>query len=128
MKVRKSDHEMARKKVKSRPSARQAFRAIISRINWLDDKVQIRNANGQPHDLYIDEREALLWVLDKIASLSRNLVSRDEVIRELLINRRCACGGWSCPRCLVTIEEAEKIVPDLRDNIDRERGERRYPL
>lgn len=43
------------------------------------------------------------------------------VIREFLINRKCPCGGWTCPRCLFTIKEAEELVPDLKDNIDLER-------
>ncbi len=42
------------------------------------------------------------------------------VIRELLINKGCSCGGWDCPRCAMTVEDARRLVPDLRDNIDLE--------
>lgn len=33
------------------------------------------------------------------------------IIEELLINKSCPCGGWSCPRCLISIKDAEAVVP-----------------
>lgn len=39
------------------------------------------------------------------------------IIEELLKNKSCSCGGWSCPRCLISIKDAiEVIVPKQEKN------------
>lgn len=38
-----------------------------------------------------------------------------DCLRELLKNQYCSCGGWACPRCIIAVDDAKKIVPDLSD-------------
>lgn len=73
------DARIARKKVKHRPSARSAFIFITRRIQWLDEKAYRCNSQGSPFELYVEEREALLWILDKIKYLSARLLVYEEM-------------------------------------------------
>src|SRR6478609_2522252 len=73
------DARIARKKAKHRPSARGAFIFIVRRIRWLDEKAYRCSSQGLPFDLYVEEREALLWILDKIKFLSARLLAYEEM-------------------------------------------------
>jgi hypothetical protein len=53
----------------------RAFYLVRKRVEWLNDKIQWALANGQKTFHYTEEREALLWMLDKIAELSRKLLA-----------------------------------------------------
>lgn len=33
------------------------------------------------------------------------------IIHEFLINSLCSCGGWKCPRCIITVQDAKKVLP-----------------
>jgi hypothetical protein len=53
----------------------RAFYLVRKRIEWLNDKIAWALANEQKTFHYTEEREALLWMLDKIAELSRKLLA-----------------------------------------------------
>lgn len=52
----------------------KAFNIVTRRIDWLEDKIAFCQANNLKYDLYIREKEALLWMLDKIKELSQKLL------------------------------------------------------
>lgn len=55
-------------------SAEDAFSLITRRITWLNNKIDDVRALGRPYDLYLREREALLWMMDKVKELAEKLL------------------------------------------------------
>lgn len=58
-------------------SPERAFYLIAKRVEWLNDKIAWAQANNLKYALYIEEREALLWAVDKIKELSEKLLGRN---------------------------------------------------
>lgn len=56
-------------------TAKDAFRAITQRISWLNDKIAWCQVNDMKFSLYVREREALLWMMDKVKELSSELLA-----------------------------------------------------
>lgn len=55
-------------------SPERAFRLVTKRVTWLNDKIAWAQANGHKSALYVEEREALLWMMDKIKELCEKLL------------------------------------------------------
>lgn len=52
----------------------RAFFMINRRILWLSHRIQQCQANGDKYGLYLAEREALIWAVDKIKELSAKMI------------------------------------------------------
>lgn len=53
---------------------KRAFWLLNKRVEWLNDKIAIRQANNQSYYHYVDEREALIWLMDKVKELCEKLL------------------------------------------------------
>jgi len=53
----------------------RAFKFVTRRIKWLNEKIAERQDEGRHWTLYLEEREALLWMMDTIQELSRRLLA-----------------------------------------------------
>lgn len=62
-------------RMSSNLSPERAFRLVTKRVAWLNDKIAWAQANGHRSTLYVEEREALLWMMDKIKELCERLLS-----------------------------------------------------
>lgn len=58
-------------------TAKDAFKSVIMRVNWLNDKIAWNQANGLKFMFYVHERESLLWMVDKVKELSEKLLSKE---------------------------------------------------
>lgn len=52
----------------------QAFSAICRRVAYLNEKIEYNKLHGMKFELYIREREAMFWMMDKIKELSEKLL------------------------------------------------------
>lgn len=52
----------------------RAFHLVNRRIDYLNQRIESCRIDGKPASLYVDEREALLWMQDKIAELAGKLL------------------------------------------------------
>lgn len=52
----------------------RAFHLVNKRINWLNDRIIFNRANRLPYWYFIEEREGLIWLLDKVGELSKKLL------------------------------------------------------
>ncbi len=55
-------------------TAEEAFERMWRRVVYLNDKIAWNRANDLKFELYIREREAIFWMLDKIKELSEKLL------------------------------------------------------
>lgn len=51
-------------------TAARAFFILRKRIEFLNDKVTRRMDAGEPYSLYLEEREAMIWLMDKVNELA----------------------------------------------------------
>lgn len=52
----------------------QAFSAICRRVVYLNEKIEHNKQHEMKFELYIREREAMFWMMDKIKELSEKLL------------------------------------------------------
>lgn len=62
-------------------TAEDAFYLIRRRIEYLNDKIDRVRAVGGRYDLYLREREAMFWMLDKIKELAEKLITAEHAIQ-----------------------------------------------
>jgi hypothetical protein len=60
----------------------RVFIILNKRISWLNDKIAIRKASNLPYFLYLEEREALIWMQDKIHELCLKLSHQTDTRKE----------------------------------------------
>jgi hypothetical protein len=81
---RKLDQELRRESRLSQAPER-AFAMLTKRIEWLNDKIAWAQANDKPNGLYIEEREAVIWAVDKIRDLAKDLVNLSDSNQQLRV-------------------------------------------
>lgn len=66
-----------------------AFRSIFCRIKWLDNKIDLCAQNGLPFLMYQQERDGLLWFVEKVIEQARKLVKLGDDSQKVtaIINR-----------------------------------------
>lgn len=56
----------------------RAFKLICKRIEWLNQKIDANREAGKGFELFIQEREALIWMMDKVKEMSEKLLEVEE--------------------------------------------------
>lgn len=69
---------MSNQKYHKTVSAEHAFISLVSRVDWLNRKIEDCFQVGKPHDLYVQERDSIIWALDKIKELGEKLISKGQ--------------------------------------------------
>lgn len=76
------------------------------------DRNRLRRENRA---LLSDNQAKCLELAEKaetIRELQAQAESLREGLREFLANRACSCGGWTCPRCAITLGDAEALLSE----------------
>jgi DNA-binding NarL/FixJ family response regulator len=69
-------------------NAAKSFQSLTARVDWLNNKIEQRVLADLPFDLYVEERDAILWMMDKVKELSERLQMVRGLVEEEEIDRR----------------------------------------
>lgn len=90
------------------------FNSINKRILFLTDKIAWCTVNDKPFNLYLQERESLIWLCDKVKELSSRLLRllEDEKENELITLRN-------------EVDHKTEIIKRLTTDLQKEKNKRK---